>query len=184
MRFSSAEDARTRVLALAATPARARRLQRDVLLDTADRRLLASGTTLRVRADGDRAFLTFKGPVLPGVVKAREEIETEAASAEALLAIGAALGYQPAFRYDKYREEFALPGVVIAVDDTPIGVFVEIEGDETAIHTLAARLGFAPADYVTASYRALFMASAGAADGAGDMVFPTATVLGPPESAS
>jgi adenylate cyclase class 2 len=151
------------------------------MLDTADRRLLASGTTLRVRADGDRAFLTFKGPIVPSVVKAREEIETEAVSAAALLAICAALGYQPAFRYEKFREEFTLPGVVIAVDDTPIGVFVEIEGDEPAIHTLAVRLGFSLTEYVTASYRSLFLASALAADGARDMIFSVAPAApGPP----
>ena len=145
-----------------------------MVVDTADRRLLAAGTALRVRADGDRAYLTFKGPVIQGAVKAREEIETEAASAAALLAICDALGFRPAFRYEKYREEFTWPGVVIAVDDTPIGVFVEIEGDETAIHGLAARLGFAPTDYVTSSYRALFMATASAAAGAPDMLFPSA----------
>jgi adenylate cyclase, class 2 len=154
-------------------PSRGRRLQRDAILDTADARLLAAGTALRVRADGDRAFLTFKGPVMPGTMKAREEIETEAASADALLAICAALGFAPAFRYEKYREEFALPGVVIAVDDTPIGAFVEIEGDEGAIAALADRLGFSTADYVTASYRALFLASAGAGGGARDMTFPS-----------
>ena len=146
-----------------------------MILDTADGRLLAAGTALRVRADGDRAFLTFKGPVEHGVVKAREEIETEATSADALLAICSALGYKPAFRYEKYREEFTLPGVVIAVDDTPIGAFVEIEGDEAAIHALSSRLGFTAVDYVTQSYRALFVAWAGD-DGAGrDMLFVPAS---------
>lgn len=147
-----------------------------MILDTAERRLLAAGTTLRVRNDGDRAYLTFKGPVTPGAVKAREEIETEAASAAALLAICDALGYLPAFHYEKYREEFTLPGVVIAVDDTPIGTFVEIEGDEPAIHALAARLGFSTTEYVTASYRSLFLASTLAEDGARDMTFPVAPV--------
>ena len=174
MPFPSVEDARTRVLGLGAASSHGRRLQYDVIVDTDDRRLLAAGTALRVRADGDRAFLTFKGPVTAGVVKAREEIETEAASAATLLAICEVLGYRPAFRSEKYREEFTVPGLVIAVDDTPIGVFVEIEGDEPAIHALAARLGFSLADYVTASYRSLFMASASAAAGARDMVFPTA----------
>ncbi len=164
------------MLGLGATPARGRRLQRDVILDTDTRDLFAAGTALRVRADGERAFLTFKGPVTPGTVKAREEIETEAASADALLAICAALGFDPAFRYEKYREEFTLPGVVIAVDDTPIGVFVEIEADETVIHALAARLGFAVNDYITASYRALFLASVGADAARRDMIFPPAAV--------
>lgn len=149
-----------------------RRLQRDTLLDTADHRLLSAGTALRVRADGTRAFLTFKGPVVPGAVKAREEIETEAANADALLAICAALGFTPGFRYEKYREEFTLLGAVIAVDDTPIGTFVEIEGDEAIIHAVARRLGCSTSDYVTASYRALFLSSTAAAGGARDMTFP------------
>jgi adenylate cyclase, class 2 len=127
---------------------------------------------LRVRADGNRAFLTFKGRVVTSAVKAREEIETEAADADALLAICAALGFTPGFRYEKYREEFTLPGAVIAVDDTPIGTFVEIEGEEAVIHAVAGRLGFSTSDYVTASYRALFLGSAAAAAGAREMIFP------------
>jgi adenylate cyclase, class 2 len=138
---------------------RPRRLQHDVLVDTADGRLQAAGTALRVRRDGDRAYLTFKGPVLPGPVKAREEIETEAASGDTLLALLAALGYLPTFRYEKYREEYATDGAVLAIDETPLGTFVEIEGAPTTIHAMAARLGFTAADYVTASYRALFVAS-------------------------
>jgi len=166
------EEARRRVLGAGATPLRARRLQHDVLVDTADRRLLAAGTALRVRTDGDRAYLTFKGPVRPGPMKAREEIESEAASGAALLAILAALGYAPAFRYEKYREEYAADGAVIAIDETPIGTFVEIEGTTAAIDDLAARLGFTRADFVTASYRTLFLAAV--PDGA-DMLFSAST---------
>ena len=144
-----------------------RRLQSDVLLDTSDGRLASSGCALRVRADGARAVLTFKGPVHPGTLKVREEIETGADSAAVLLDILAAVAFTPAFRYEKYREEYDLPGAVIAIDETPIGTFVEIEGDEAAIHACAARLGQSPADYVTASYRTLFLA----AGGRGDMTF-------------
>jgi adenylate cyclase class 2 len=157
------------VLDLGVTPLRPRRLQHDVLVDTADRRLASAGTALRVRTDGGHAYLTFKGPVLPGPLKAREEIETEAASRSALLAILAALGYAPVFRYEKYREEFTAVGVVVAIDETPIGTFLEIEGQPTAIHALAGRLGFGPTDFVTASYRALFVEAGGAG---ADMLFP------------
>ena len=154
------------------SPLRPRRRQHDILVDTADGRLQAAGTALRVRADGERAFLTFKGPVLAGPLKAREEIETEAGSADALLALLAALGYAPAFRYEKYREEFAADGAIVAIDETPIGTFVEIEGEPAAIHGLAARLGFGTGDYLTASYRALFIASGIAGP---DMLFPAAS---------
>jgi adenylate cyclase class 2 len=150
------------------SPLAARRLQHDVYLDTADRQLFAAGTALRVRADGDRAFLTFKGPVQPGPLKVRQELETAAHSSATLLAILAALGYAPVFRHEKYREEYRADGAVIAIDETPIGTFVEIEGDADAIERLAASLGFAPSDYMTDSYRALFVA---AVPGGIDMVF-------------
>lgn len=150
----------------------ARRLQRDVLLDTPDRALVSRGCALRVRDDGGRAVLTFKGPIVPGVLKVREELETAAGSADGLLAILAALGFAPVFRYEKRREEFVIPGAVVAIDETPIGTFVEIEGEADAIHAAAGRLGFTAADYVTASYRQLYVDSLPAGAAPGDMVFP------------
>jgi adenylate cyclase class 2 len=167
----SAEAARTRVLALGATPRRPRRLQRDVIVDTADGALVSRGCALRVRDDDGDAYLTYKGAVVPGPLKVREELETSAASAECVLAILAALGYEPVFRYEKYREELAVPGALIAIDETPIGTFLEIEGLEDAIHEWAARLGFSPADYITTSYRTLWVAAGGDAARAGDMIF-------------
>lgn len=129
--------------------------------------LASRGCALRVRAEGGRAVLTFKGPVRPGPVKIREEIETGADSAETLLAILERVAFHPAFRYEKYREEFAVPGAVVAIDETPLGTFIEIEGEEPAIAACAAALGFSPADYVTASYYALFVAEGRR----GDMTF-------------
>jgi len=126
---------------------------------------------LRVRDDDGQAYLTFKGAVEPGPLKVREEIETSATSPERLLAILAALGYSPVFRYEKYREELTVPGALIAIDDTPIGTFLEIEGSAEAIHDWAARLGFSPADYITASYRSLWVAAAGDSGARGDMRF-------------
>jgi adenylate cyclase class 2 len=91
-------------------------------------------------------------------VKAREEFETEVGDATTLEAILAALGYREAFRSEKYREEYSLSGVVVAVDETPIGAFVELEGAEAAIVAAAGLLGRAPADFVRQSYPALYRA--------------------------
>ena len=57
--------------------------------------------------------------------------------------------------------------------ELPIGTFLEIEGQEAAIHDWAARLGYSPADYITASYRSLWLAAAGDTMRAGDMTFGT-----------
>ena len=133
LRFDSAEAARAAALAVGATPLRCRRLQEDALLDNADESLRQRRCVLRVRVESGKSLLTFKGPVQPSPVKAREEIETVVGDGETMLRCLEALGYNVWFRYQKYREEFALNDVVIAIDETPMGVFVEIEGGEPGI---------------------------------------------------
>jgi adenylate cyclase class 2 len=160
LRFESAEAARQRILApgVGATTLRGRRLQEDCLLDTHDDRLYHRRCVLRVRSEGGKSLLTFKGPVQPGPMKMREEHETVVADGDALLTILQELGLHVWFRYEKYREEFAAEDVVIAIDETPVGTFVEIEGGEEHIHRTAAALGKTPDDYITDSYRMLFLA--------------------------
>ena len=92
---------------------------------------------LRVRNECGRSLLTFKGPVQPGPMKLREEHETVAADGDTLLHILEELGLRVWFRYEKYREEFSAEDVVIAIDETPVGTFVEIEGGEEHIHATA-----------------------------------------------
>ena len=159
LRFESADLARQHILssAVEATPLRGRRLQEDCLLDTEDKRLLRHRSALRVRSENGKSLLTFKGPVQPGPMKVRHEYETVVADGEELLIILGALGLRVWFRYQKYREEYSAEDIVIAIDETPIGVFVEIEGSEDHIQRAAAALGKAPDDYVTASYRSLYL---------------------------
>jgi adenylate cyclase class 2 len=157
LRFESADEARTKVLALGATPLHGRRLQEDALLDTEDESVRLRRSTLRVRSEGGKSLLTFKGPVLPGAIKTREEHETVVADGTVLLAILQGLGLHIWFRYEKYREEFEAEDLVIAVDETPVGVFVELEGGEDAIHATARALGKTPDDYIIDSYRMLFL---------------------------
>jgi adenylate cyclase, class 2 len=159
LRFESADLARQQILspAIGATPLRGRRLQEDCLLDTDDNQLLQRRSALRVRSENGKSLLTFKGPVQTGAMKVREEHETVVADGEVLLAILGELGLRVWFRYEKYREEYSAEDIVIAIDETPIGVFVEIEGSEDHIHRAAAMLGKAPSDYVTASYLSLYL---------------------------
>ena len=172
LRFNSVEEARERILALGATPLLGRRLQEDCLFDTGNEQLRVQRSTLRVRSEGGKALLTFKGPVIPAAIKIREEYETVVSDGQALQAILEELGLHVWFRYEKYREEFTSADVVIAVDETPVGVFVEIEGGEDAIHQTARALGKTPADYITDSYRFLFLQHRDANGLAGpDMVF-------------
>jgi adenylate cyclase class 2 len=157
LRFDSAEEARTAILAVGATPLLGRRLQEDSLLDTEDEMLRRRRCVLRVRVELGKSRVTYKGPVQPSVFKVREECETVVGDGEVLLRVFSELGLHIWFRYEKYREEFAHEDVIVAVDETPVGVFVEIEGGETGIAQMAARLGRSPEDYILDSYRALFL---------------------------
>jgi adenylate cyclase class 2 len=155
--FDSALAARAAILATGATPLRTRRLQDDYLLDSFDGLLRRRGCALRVRRESGQSRLTFKGPVQPSVVKLREELETLVTDGGLLLQILEQVGFQVWFRYQKYREEFTLLTVILAVDETPVGTFVEIEGDEGGITAAAAALGRRPEEYLRESYRSLFV---------------------------
>jgi adenylate cyclase, class 2 len=151
------DEARDAIIATGATPMLGRRFQEDALLDTADETLRRRRCVLRVRMENGKSRITFKGPVQPSAMKLREELETVVGDGEVLLRIFEALGLHVWFRYEKYREEFAHEDVIVAVDETPVGIFVEIEGSEQGITSMAEALGRAPADYVLDSYRGLFL---------------------------
>jgi adenylate cyclase class IV len=61
------------------------------------------------------------------------------------------------FRYQKYRQEFILNETHIAVDETPIGNYVEFEGSENGIRELTARMGIAEAQFLRSSYYSLYL---------------------------
>jgi len=135
-----------------------RRLLDDRLFDTRDQHLRQAGSALRVRRDGPGGFITFKGPVRPGVVKSREEIETNVGNADIAQAILTSLGFARWFRAEKYREEHLVGDARVAIDETPMGVFVEIEAAPETIDRVASSLGRSRADYRLESYPALWAA--------------------------
>jgi adenylate cyclase class 2 len=113
-----------------------------------------------VRIEENASTITFKGPVHAATMKVREETELAISDGGMMLELLQQLGFRSWFRYEKYREEFTTPhagGVVIALDETPVGTFVELEGDAPGIHTMAGALGRGPDDYVLDSYRTLFV---------------------------
>jgi adenylate cyclase class 2 len=157
LRFRDAAEARDAVIRAGATPMRARRLQEDALLDTDDERLRRQRCVLRVRVESGKSILTFKGPSQPSVMKLREELETIVGDGTVLVSVFEALGFHVWFRYEKYREEFAIDDVIVAIDETPVGTFVELEGGERGIQEMAVALGRGPADYLVDSYRRIYI---------------------------
>lgn len=169
LRFADVAAARGAVERLGARLRRARHFEDNLLLDDVTGTLARGGTALRLRRADGRAILTYKGARRedPSGLKVRPEVEVEVADGDGAQALLAALGYAPAFRYQKYREVWDWKDAEIDVDETPLGTFLEIEGPTETIHEALRVLGLGPDDCVLESYPALYRA----AGGRGDMVF-------------
>ena len=158
-----AEHARAHLQQHGFHPAGPRHLETDQLFDLPVHELRQTGRVLRLRSTGSRWILTYKGAVekAPGGEtrhKSREEIETEISDGAAFEQILMGLGYQPSFRYEKFRTIFRASGEpgIVTLDETPIGDFLELEGPGYWIDQTAERLGFVPGDYVVSSYATLY----------------------------
>jgi adenylate cyclase, class 2 len=169
LRVEGADSAREALASVGAARVRLRHFEDNLLFDDAAGTLKASGAALRLRLTPIGGVLTFKGPpATEEGAKVREERETVVDDPDAIPAILKQLGYRPVFRYQKYRESWTHRGQEIEVDETPIGTFIEIEGDAEGIEAVARDLGFAPSQFLSDSYVALFFAQGGL----GDMIFP------------
>ena len=120
---------RSRLIELEAERLGASAFEENLLFDRG-RELEREEALLRLRIDGHDARLTFKGPPrFEGDVKVRTEHEVSVDDSDQARALIESLGYELVRTYQKYREEWRLGGVIIALDHTPIGDFVEFEGD-------------------------------------------------------
>jgi adenylate cyclase, class 2 len=155
---STAEDARRLIERHGYAVIETRTLESDQVFDRGEAELRGADQLLRLRRAGSRATVTYKGPATRDRHKSREEIEFEVSDAANFELVVHRLGYTPRFRYEKYRTKFGAQGEpgIVTIDETPIGVFLELEGPAGWIDQTAARLGFAPSEYCTASYAALY----------------------------
>jgi adenylate cyclase class 2 len=129
----------------------------NILLDDQERRLGGAGKALRLRNVGDRQVVTLKGPVsYDGVVKSRQELEVEVADTGVVEEILLDLGYVVVIRYEKDRERWGLDDMIVCLDHTPMGDFVEIEGPAGGLTAAAAAIGLDPTNAVRHSYLGLW----------------------------
>jgi adenylate cyclase class 2 len=135
----------------------------------------ASLATTAKSSPPNRQILTFKRPTAQqasattsrypafGSHKVRDEIEAQVTDTANLVKIFEGLGMRGWFRYEKYRTTYKLPAtkswardLLIEVDETPIGTFVELEGPPAAIDRAATELGYSKRDYILTNYLALY----------------------------
>jgi len=132
----------------------------NTLYDTPQRLLRTRRELVRIRKYGERWVLTHKRVPDDGIGedrhKHRVETETEIADGPALAEVFRSLGLEPVFCYEKWRAEWADSEGHCVVDETPIGIFAELEGAPAWIDRITAELGIAPEEQLTASYGRLF----------------------------
>jgi adenylate cyclase class 2 len=175
----------------------------NVLFDTPEEDLRQRGQLLRIRSETPQAakgtkakkqrfLVTFKRPIDGDPVwderegserrhKVREEIEVEVGDAESQARVFEGLGMRGWFRYEKFRTTFRLPTsqrwatqLLIELDETPIGVFAELEGPAEAIDRAAKVLGYKQSDYIVMNYLSLYRTECQRrGEKPGDMVFQT-----------
>ena len=137
-----------------------RTCESNALYDLPGQTLRKRGELLRLRKYGTAWLLTHKARSTVGRHKTRVETQTAIADGEQLEKILLALGYVPSFRYEKFRTTYTLPGIrglKIELDETPVGIFLELEGPPQAIDRAARLLGYARKDYLKATYGALYV---------------------------
>jgi adenylate cyclase class 2 len=197
LRVSDVGALRQRLKRLRAREITPRTYESNTLYDTPRHDLRRRGQLIRIRIEqlamrfGKRrrsenapAILTYKGPLHSSRLiskakkhfKIKDEAEVSVAGANELAAIFRALGLHPAFQYEKFRTTYALPGapgLKIELDETPVGLYLELEGPVAAIDRGARLLGYDRKDYMTDTYGSLYLAVCRRQGRKpGDMLFP------------
>jgi adenylate cyclase class 2 len=155
-----------RLATLAASPLGTHR-QIDTYFAHPTRDLAATDEALRLRLDGERLLITYKGPKLDPPRKTREEIEfplgTNLETATRLLE---RLGFRAVATVEKERTDFVLEGgMLVSIDRVAeLGSFCELEVAADAVRSgrevLEAgmqRLGLAAHRLIAESYLELLL---------------------------
>jgi len=138
-----------------------RTFESNVLYDSPDRQLRLRRQILRLRHYGQRCTVTHKRQAEGGDgdlrYKTRIETESVVEDCDALAEIFIQLGYAPVFRYEKFRTEWEMDEGHLVLDETPIGVWAELEGPPAWIDAMLEKLCIAPELRTTESYGRLFL---------------------------
>ncbi|MCJ7611597.1 MAG: class IV adenylate cyclase [Candidatus Aminicenantes bacterium] len=157
IRRDDAAAAREQLLKLGARLEKERARETNTLYDFRGKSLTSQRQALRLRTVGKKCFLTFKGtPQKSRRFKVREEFEVEVRGEKRARKILQALGLIPVFRYEKYRTVFRRDRLKICLDETSLGVFVELEGERSRIIRLVKLWGVSQAELITLDYVELY----------------------------
>ena len=158
IRINDTEKLAEKLIALGAKLVKDRHWEKNTLYDFPSKLLYNQHRALRLRTENKKAYLTFKGPLQKSrKFKIRKKYETEVKNVKQTKKILKELGFVPTFGYDKYRTIYRVKKLKICLDETSIGNFVELEGEQTHIVRFANSLGFAKKEFIKKDYTQLLI---------------------------
>lgn len=153
IRIENLENVVEKLVALGAELAKSRHWEENTLYDFPTKSLFCQKRALRLRIESKKAYLTYKGPPQKSrKFKIREEFETEVKNGKQMKKILKELGLIPTFQYKKCRTTYRLKKCKICLDETSIGNFVELEGEQSQIVRIATLLGFQKKEFIKLDY--------------------------------
>ncbi len=153
IRVNDIDSLKDKILALDARIEKERHYEENTLYDLPTQSLFKKRQALRLRTTGQKAFLTFKGPPEKSrKFKIREEYETEVKNEKQLRKILKSLGFIPVFNYQKHRTIFRRKKLKICLDETVIGMFMELEGERNEIVKFTDALGISKKEFIKLDY--------------------------------
>jgi adenylate cyclase, class 2 len=134
-----------------------RHWEKNLLLDDQHESLKNQGKLLRIRKTPSGQSLTFKGPIAASSkLKHRDEIECKCEDAGLMVRILEEIGYKAVTQYSKYRTVFEREGLIVSLDETEAGNYIEVEGlSDDVIMNLGKQLGYTESDYIRRTYAEL-----------------------------
>lgn len=139
-----------------------RAFEQNTLYDTPGRDLRSRRQILRIRHYGVKWVVTHKAapPDVSEEGRHKSRIETESLVEDgcSLARIFEALGLHPVFVYEKWRTEWADGEGHCVLDETPLGVYAELEGPGEWIDRTAKNLHIGEGQYLKLSYGRIFEA--------------------------
>jgi adenylate cyclase class 2 len=134
-------------------------LETNFFFDRADGMLRKADKGLRIRrakqkSGKERCTVTMKGPLVPGKLKSRDEIQFTVDDPKATRQLFENLGFALTLSFQKRRETWKFRGCEVALDQLPrLGHFVEIEGDSAKkIMSVRRALGLSNRPLISAGY--------------------------------
>ncbi len=153
IRIAGPEKLKEKLAAIGAEPVKNRFLEENTLYDFSSHLLHSQNRALRLRTVNKKTYLTYKGPPLKSRrFKIREEFETEVKNQKQMKKILKKLGFIPTFSYHKHRTVYRIRKLKICLDETSIGNFLELEGEQSHIVRVANSLGFSKKEFIKKDY--------------------------------